>query len=266
MIFNLCCAVELRRIFNLAIEPREYLVAGKNPFAKIKRRKTTSKPLRYVSIDEYQSLLTKATRLWWETLISLAYGSGLRCKEILHLTWADIDFETKLIRVCIKSKRDGLIPWEPKGRRNRNVPLADEAIQLLVNMQGSASEKHPYIFISPERLRRIRERQKRGKWTPQSEVINNLLRAFNCIRRRAGVDTCTLHDLRRSAITNWAHVLPIHVVQELAGHESISTTRKYYLAVRPGDMKIAANAINAALEIQKAASENETDTKMTQMA
>jgi integrase len=45
-----------------------------------------------------------------------------------------------------------------------------------------------------------------------------------------------LHDLRRSTITNWAKELPIQVVQQLAGHSDISTTRKYYLAVQPEDM------------------------------
>ena len=33
----------LRRIFNLAIEPRGYLIEGQNPFARIKERKTTDK-------------------------------------------------------------------------------------------------------------------------------------------------------------------------------------------------------------------------------
>ena len=47
------------------------------------------------------------------------------------------------------------------------------------------------------------------------------------------VAKCTLHDLRRPCITNWAKVLPIHVVQKLVGHADIKTTRKYYLVVRP---------------------------------
>jgi len=43
-------------------------------------------------------------------------------------------------------------------------------------------------------------------------------------------------DLRRSAITNWAARLPIHVVRRLAGHSDIAATRKYYLAVRQEDV------------------------------
>jgi integrase len=49
----------------------------------------------------------------------------------------------------------------------------------------------------------------------------------------------TLHDLRRSCITNWAKVLPMQVVQKLAGHSNMETTRKYYLSVQNSDMQAA---------------------------
>jgi integrase len=54
--------------------------------------------------------------------------------------------------------------------------------------------------------------------------------------RRAGVGPYTIHDLRRSCITNWARRLPIHVVQKLAGHSDIQTTETYYLSVQPEDL------------------------------
>ena len=69
-------------------------------------------------------------------------------------------------------------------------------------------------------------------------------RNFIAIRCRANVAKCTLHDLRRSAITNWAQKLPIQVVQQLAGHSDISTTRKYYLTVRSEDMVSANKVLN----------------------
>ncbi len=57
--------------------------------------------------------------------------------------------------------------------------------------------------------------------------------------RRAGVGPYTLHDLRRACITNWALHLPIHVVQQLAGHSDIKTTQRYYLSVRDADLRKA---------------------------
>ena len=242
----------LQRIFNLAIEPRGYLPEGQNPFAKIKKRKTTENKIRYVEIEEYRALASEAKNLRWNALISIAYGSGLRRNEILHLTWADVDFENQQIYVNPKKETAETIEWEPKDHEKRVVPMADETAQLLADLHAQAKERFPYIFISPKRLERIRERQKIGKWTPRSEIINNLREHFHLIRRRAKVSKCTLHDLRRSAITNWASQLPIQVVQQLAGHSDIATTRKYYLTVRSEGMVSANKVLNNILAKVKA--------------
>jgi integrase len=234
----------LHRIFNLAIEPRGYLAQGQNPFAKIRKRKMTQNPLRYVAVEEYRALANQAKDIWWKALISIAYGSGLRRNEILHLTWVDVDFENQQIHVSPKKGTAETIEWEPKDHEERVVPMADETAQLLANLQARANEGSPYIFILSERLERIRERQTIGKWTPRSEIINNLARDFGVIRDRARIAECSLHDLRRSAITNWAWHLPIQVVQQLAGHSDISTTRKYYLTVRSEDMVSANKVVN----------------------
>jgi len=237
----------LKRIFNLAIEPRGYLAEGQNPFAKIKERKTTENEIRYVKVEEYHKLVRATEKIWWNALFSLAYGSGLRRNEILHLTWADIDFENQRIKVNAKKGTEATLEWEPKNRKNRVVPMSDESSQLLVNIQAQAIEGHPYVFVSPKRLERIKERRKIGKWNTRSELVNNLTRDFNVIRRRARVAECTIHDLRRSAITNWAQSLPIQVVQTLAGHSNIATTKKYYLAVRSEDMASANQLLNSIL-------------------
>jgi len=230
----------LQGIFNRAIEPRGYLAEGQNPFQKIKERKTTEGKIRVVDLQEYKLLVEEAD-LWWHSLLSVAYGSGLRRNEILYLTWADIDFEMKRLYVTAKKPAADIVEWQPKNRRNRVVPMSDETVSLLAEMQADAAGGHPYVFIPPRRLERILWRRDRGKWHSRCEPINNIGRNFTQIRTAAKVDECTLHDLRRSAITNWAQELPIQVVQTLAGHSSITTTRKYYLAVRPEDLDAASH-------------------------
>jgi len=130
--------------------------------------------------------------------------------------------------------------------------MSDENCQLLADLHAQAKECYPYIFISPQRLKRIRERQKDRDWNTRSQVINNLDRNFRLLRSKVGIDECVIHDLRRSAITNWAKKLPIQVVQQLAGHEDISTTRKYYLAVRSEDLASANCFLNKVLAEVKA--------------
>ena len=69
--------------------------------------------------------------------------------------------------------------------------------------------------------------------------MNNLNRRLATLRRKAGLADFTYHDLRRSCITNWAKVLPAHVVGKLAGHSSIKTTQQYYLSVQKDELELA---------------------------
>ena len=68
-------------------------------------------------------------------MISVAYGSGLRRNEILHLTWADVDFENQQIFINPKENTTETIEWEPKDHKKRVVPMADETAQLRADLQ-----------------------------------------------------------------------------------------------------------------------------------
>ena len=239
----------LRRVFNLAISPREYLREGENPFRGIRQRKITPGAIRYVSPAEFQRLSGACKNLWWSAFLSIAYGSGLRCDEIVNLGWCDIDFANETIAVRAKKKGLGVLEWEPKGRKNRVVPMSDETCELLKRRQVLAGKGDFYLFLSLKRVMHIASRRQKGTWKAQSALVNNFGRDFGVIRRRAGLQDCSVHDLRRSAITNWSQVLPIQVVQEMAGHENIETTRKYYLTVRPEDFEAARACVNAVLKV-----------------
>lgn len=75
----------------------------------------------------------------------------------------------------------------------------------------------------------------------------NLPRGFQALRRRAGVPHCTFHDLRKSFCTNLAGRVPLPVVQELAGHADIRTTRRHYLQVRDEQVVAARPAVDKVL-------------------
>ena len=68
-------------------------------------------------------------------------------------------------------------------------------------------------------------------------------RDFQTIREKAGLPKCSFHDLRKSYCTNLANAVPLHVVQELAGHADIRTTRKHYLKVREEQIDSARRAL-----------------------
>lgn len=229
----------LRAIFNIAIEPRCYLEEGMNPFQKIRERKTATQPPKYVSPEDFQKVLSTSKTLWWRTFFVLAYTSAGRRDELLNLTWANIDFETDNVAFVAKKASPCQLAWQPKDHEARIIPVPRETTQLLANLQAESGEGNPYVFLTADRLERILSRQAEGAWQSDFELVNNLTRSIEVICRRAEVEYFTPHDLRRSCITNWARRLPIQTVQHLAGHSSIATTRKYYLAVLESDCTAA---------------------------
>ncbi|AQT68771.1 integrase [Anaerohalosphaera lusitana] len=229
----------LKSIFNRAISPRGYLPEGANPFEKIKQRKVADKPVKYVSAEEFSKVFDVANNLWWKTFLSVAYTTAGRKDELLNLTWADINFENNEVSFAPKRETDTLLSWEPKDHESRIVPAPESVMQYLADLQNEADEFSPYVFITSRRLMHILERRSKNKWDENSEIINNMLTRLKRFCRQAKVSEFCFHDLRRSCMTNWAKVLPIHVVQELAGHSKIETTRKYYLSVGTPDREMA---------------------------
>jgi len=237
----------LRRIFALAADRRGYLLEGSNPFGRVRKRKVSQKPIRYISPDELGAILASAIGLRWKAFLSLLYTTGLRLNEACHLTWNDIDFNQNMLRVSAKRNIAGTIPWEPKDHELRHIPLGEEMVSLLAELQDETQENVPYVFMTPKRYYTVMRQTKRQEWPEGKALINNVLRDFKVICQRAGVAECTIHDFRRSCITNWARRLPAHVVRKLAGHSSIETTMRYYLAVQDGDLIQPRNVSNEVL-------------------
>ena len=229
----------LKSILNRAIEPRGYMAEGTNPFVKIKQRRVAAKPPKYVSAEDFNKVFKVCNRLWWKAFLTLAYTSAGRRDELLNLTWADVDFENQNVSFLPKKASDFILEWEPKDHESRMIPVPPETIQLLANLQVESDEGSPYVFIKTDRLKHILKRRAEGMWQSDYELVNNISRSMEVICRRAKVKFFTPHDLRRTCITNWAKKLPIQTVQHLAGHSSMTTTRKYYLSVQKSDLKMA---------------------------
>ena len=106
------------------------MAEGQNPFANIKKRKITERPIRYVDLREYSALMDAATKLWWKAFLSIAYGSGLRCNGILHLTWADVDLGQHCIEIRAKKAKADILAWDPKNHKNHVVPMSDAILVI----------------------------------------------------------------------------------------------------------------------------------------
>jgi integrase len=158
---------------------------------------------------------------------------------MLNLTWADINFESHEIRVVSQDRSDQVLAWEPKDHECRTIPVPSEVVRLLVNLQTESEEGCSYVFLPKWRWLHVLQQRRKGNWAEDKALVNNIGRGLDQLRHKAGISAFTLHDLRRSCITNWARELPVHVVQKLAGHSDIKTTQKYYLIVQQENMEKA---------------------------
>jgi integrase len=234
----------LRRVFNLAIL-RGYLPRDSNPCVGIPMLKIGSKQQVYIRPDDFRKVYHHAPSAFWRALLVTLYTTGLRLREALNLTWKDIDFESDMLCISRRAASGFVQAWTPKDHELRRIPFPEQATSLLTAWHSVAPEGCPYVFMEHARWEYYYQRVMSGKWKSGQDLTNNVLRRFNTICRKAAVGPYSLHDMRRSCITNWAKHLPIHVVKQLAGHSDIRTTQQYYLSVQPED-------VNRAQEVQAA--------------
>jgi len=225
---------ECRRIFREAIECS---LIRSNPFDGIRQEKVGEAGWQYVSVTHFRAMIAAAPSLRWRGMITMAYCCGLRLGEILHLTWADLDFDEQMVRVVRKPAAGTTEAWTPKDKDMRSVPLPSEAVNVLTKLQLEAGIGHVYVFVNSK-----------GPAAGHRVKRQNITRDYGIIRLRACVPKSKFHDLRKSYCTNLASSVPLHVVQELAGHSDIRTTQKHYLQVRPEHVEAARLAVEEVMK------------------
>jgi integrase/recombinase XerD len=166
-----------------------------------------------ISPDETRRLLAVASSLKVRVLLSLGYGWGLRAGEVVLLKVKHIDSAQKIIRV-----------EQSKGRKDRNVMLSPETLDLLRQWWKVRSSRHD-AGIPPQERWLFPSRKNPGK----PMTTRQLSRLFHEAAEAAGIKkSVTLHALRHNFAT---HLLErgtdIRVIQALLGHEKLDTTARY---------------------------------------
>ncbi|MBI4748629.1 MAG: site-specific integrase [Acidobacteria bacterium] len=192
----------LRRIFRLAFNNRWLL---DDPFDRgDKALISTAVEIRrekLINRDEERQLLAACvdTRAHMRPLIIAALDTGCREGELLRLKWADIDFETRTIRVLAQNS---------KTLRARQVPISTRLIAELEQLHQEAADKQNGLVFG---------RTSHVKW------------AWDKVRQAAGLPDLRFHDLRHVAATRLAQggLHPFQVAAIL-GHTDPKTTYRYF--------------------------------------
>lgn len=166
-----------------------------------------------LSVEEIDAMINalppeKEETLRNHAIIETLYGSGLRVSELVGIRLSRINLD------------EGFLLVEGKGSKERFVPLSPESLRLIL-------EYLPYRNAGPVKpgAQEILFLNRRG--APLTRVM-----VFYIIRdaaRNAGIEKkVSPHTLRHSFAT---HLLEgganLRAIQEMLGHESISTTEIY---------------------------------------
>ncbi|HIJ67451.1 MAG TPA: site-specific integrase, partial [Planctomycetes bacterium] len=230
----------VRPVFSWAIRRR---IIAADPFDTLRPLRTTQQDIRVFSEPEIQAILASSPNELWRARIIASLTAGLRRSEVLNLTVADIDFERQFIKIRPKRRTAYTWPWQPKNYQIRTVPLSAQLYNLLLGViLPGLPAGQPYVMLAERRYwslqKRIGSLSERVCLCPDE----NFSKPFKQILRAAKISDGCFHDLRRTAITNWARCLPLRDVMSLAGHSSIETTQKYYLALGPDYLQEASRA------------------------
>jgi site-specific recombinase XerD len=180
--------------------------------AEIYHLREPQKIPQVMSPDETRRLLAVATSLKARVMLSLGYGCGLRASEVVRLKVKHIDSAQKIIRI-----------EQSKGRKDRNVMLSPEMIDLL--RQWWKVRRDYDAHTTPLQERWLFPGSKPGQ--PMS--TRQLNRLFHEAADGAGIrKRVCLHTLRHSFAT---HLLErgadIRIIQALLGHDKLDTTARY---------------------------------------
>jgi integrase/recombinase XerC len=140
----------------------------------------------------------------------LLYGCGLRISEALNLTMGDVAEANKSLRILGKGKKERQAPLLPVVRK----AIADYVAQSPYHEAAFKRAADFPLFVGL-----------RGKQL-QPAVFQRTLQA---LRRSYGLpDSLTPHALRHAFATHLlSNGADLRDIQELLGHESLSTTQRY---------------------------------------
>ena len=199
----------LKSFFNYLVDESIIKVS---PMEEVGSLKKTKKLPKYLSISEVDKLLNIPLNSVFDyrnkAMLELMYGTGLRVRELVGIEYSNIDFENSIIRINGKGKKERIIPLGEVASYYLKIYLNDYRSKLLKR------NTYNQVFLNNH-----------GKPITR-QGFNYILEN---IRELTGITKeITPHVLRHSFAT---HLLEggadIRSIQEMLGHENISTTNIY---------------------------------------
>lgn len=184
-----------------------------NPMAALRSPRREQKLPAFLTVGDVERLLAAVDAGTWAgrrdlAILETLYGGGLRVGELVGLDHDDVDLSSGMLRVRGKGKKERIVP---AGR------CAVAAIRgYLSRSDGVRRPQDPHaLFVNNCDGRRLTARS-----------VRRIMRKYTLL---AGLDSrLSPHSLRHSFATHMlSNGADLRAVQELLGHENLSTTQIY---------------------------------------
>ncbi|SCQ58492.1 tyrosine-type recombinase/integrase [Propionibacterium freudenreichii] len=181
----------------------------------------TTGALRQYAIPDLATLRTLADACGkvhqsYSDHVMLAALLAARGSEVAGLRAGDVDWTNRVVRIERQHYpgKGGLVVKQTKGRRARLVPILDALEPVLERL---TAEKEPDVPLL---------RGPRGGVLTTATVRDAT--HWDDLVKDIGLPNLTRHGLRHTGATWLADAgIPLHVLQEILGHQSIETTKGY---------------------------------------
>jgi integrase/recombinase XerC len=208
-----------RKIYSLRSFYKYLLRAGKiknNPAEMVQTAKTEKYIPTFLSVDEMFQLLgdqgdNSVSGLRDHAMLELFYSSGLRLSELAGLNVTDLDFRQALVKLRGKGKKERIVPVGQKA-----LQAIDEYIKKTAEVRNKCDDN---LFKNPLFL------NARGKRI----TARSIARIVDATVVKSGIGRkISPHALRHTFATHLLNAgADLRSIQEMLGHESLSTTQKY---------------------------------------
>jgi len=199
-----------------------------NPAQNLETPKIGKRLPKYLTLEESQQLLKNVEKIDSRNelrdyaIITLFLNCGMRLSELTGINIGDIDFDNNKLNVI------------GKGNKERTIYLNNACMDAITNYMSSRPKTG--LKIDSKSALFLSERKERISQRTVQEIVKKYLTA-------TGLSKYSTHKLRHTAATlmyKYGNV-DIRALQQLLGHESISTTEIYTHV----DNEIIRNAVEA---------------------
>jgi len=177
------------------------------PASDVKPRREQSGSMRTT-----EDLLLRRDR----ALLELLYASGLRVSELTGLNLADMEQKERILRVRGKGNKERIVPYGAKAQEalEKYWPVREQLLRQAGGTNGKQGPHAEAVFLN-YLGRRLTQRS-------VGRIVKKYVRIAN-----VNWDLHP-HSLRHAFATHLlADGADLRAIQELLGHQSLSTTQKY---------------------------------------